>query len=303
MNIKHIEEKVISFFKSLLLVGCLTSSFGHAEKISVASWNLFLLPPVINLFKFSPTKRGTLIGENLAENNYDVIALQEVFHKGAYEKVAKELASKYPYHTGRPHRNGRIASNGLVFFSKYPISDHNVEFYNDCAWITADCFSSKGFISITLKINEREVRFINTHVQAEDSTMARRSRLLQFEELSKWLEVNDGPSVIMGDLNIDKHGNQDQREDFSKMLDFLNVIDQNLTGYPFTIDHCLNSLKKCKEENVQKQLDYIFTKNINSSLKNYRVKRNKGVFRKSIFRKSQINDLSDHFLIRADLDL
>ena len=90
--------------------------------------------------------------------------------------------------------------------SKFPIVDVKYKEYKDANPWTFDYFSEKGFLTATIKIGDRSIKVVNTHLQSSDFQRYDKYALSQLEDLLNHLEIlkRDGDDYIVGgDFNID----------------------------------------------------------------------------------------------------
>lgn len=134
---------------------------------------------------------------------HSIVLLQECFNE-AYDS----LETHYPdYHICRGNLKGiNLMNSGLVIMSKFPIIDVKYKEYKEANPWTFDYFSEKGFLTATIKIGDRTIKIVNTHLQSSDFYRYDKYALSQLEELLNHLEnlKKDGDDYIVGgDFNID----------------------------------------------------------------------------------------------------
>jgi len=135
--------------------------------------------------------------------NHSIVLLQECFNE-AYDS----LETAYPnYHICRGNLKGiNLMNSGLVIMSKFPIIDVKFKEYKSSNPWSFDYFSEKGFLTATIKIRDRCVKIVNTHLQSSDFSRYDKYALSQLKELLSYIEdlKRDGNEYIIGgDFNID----------------------------------------------------------------------------------------------------
>jgi len=269
------------------------STFSFAKELKVLSWNIFSLPSILG--NKSVDKRAPLIVDALVKNNYDVILLQEAFNKETIKKLTSELPSSYPYYTKKPLSrlsNKTLLSSGLMIFSKYPISSLEFYPYKKCKALTADCFSDKGILYARLNIRGQLVDVFNTHLQSKKK--AYKVKIAQLDILNfvmNYKKELNIPQIIAGDFNLDWFKIREQNQ----LLDKIKPVFKDVSGFPYSADSVENTLRDKKKVN-RKRVDHIFLKENMSSFifENYHIARFRGNFRED-----KMDDLSDHFMMRA----
>ena len=183
--------------------------------------------------------------------SHSIILLQECFNE-AYDS----LETYYPdYHICRGKLKGiNIMNSGLVILSKFPIIDVTFKKYNVSNPWSFDYFSEKGFLTASIKIGEKSIKVINTHLQSSDFYRYDKYALSQLKELVNYLEQlkNNGEEYIIGgDFNIDIN-------DIKEIKEIKEILyPKNPTIYiNLTTSHTSNSYKEGYEPFI---FDYFIT--------------------------------------------
>jgi endonuclease/exonuclease/phosphatase family metal-dependent hydrolase len=254
------------------------------DKISIASWNTYLLPKTIK--KSNQKNRSKDISSSLINHNYDIIALQEVFDKASLKSIIDSLAKKYRYYKVANKNSLFKTSSGLIVFSKYEIT--NTSFIKYKRAISADYFAKKGALICKIKINDSIfINVVNTHLQSTNKEKAKKIRQSQLNQIQKAFTTDSIiPTVFLGDFNIPKKNNPN----YKAMLSILNANDSSSISQIFTTCNSLsNNLVKSNEPPAI--LDYIL---------NYKSPKLKVIDRKYIEEKDENGIcLSDHNLVEA----
>ena len=182
-------------FSSLLNL----SVFGQKDSISILSWNVFLRPSIM---KDSQIKRAESIAKFLYHSNADILVLQELFHRRAKRIISKKLKDKYPYKTRRGPVSFFGVSSGVMIYSKIPIlKEKRISFKNA---IGSDKMAKKGAVKATMKMNNKTIHTIGTHMQAGKGRKRNKIRRSQLRELKKLVNTLDTGDLIFyaGDFNL-----------------------------------------------------------------------------------------------------
>jgi hypothetical protein len=179
--------------------------------------------------------RARLLGRQLKNSDYDVVALNETFSTDISE-LLDELDGDFPYRVlRRPYDYGSISSGGVSILSRLPL-DYDVRglggvqycpsplelrgwrelVYADCDGLVDDCLADKGVVHVRVWVGAVGwVSIFATHTQANsDCRDAVDARQRQMEELGDFIQggIDSGiiaagePIFIMGDLNMDDSG-------------------------------------------------------------------------------------------------
>jgi endonuclease/exonuclease/phosphatase family metal-dependent hydrolase len=135
--------------------------------------------------------------------SHSIILFQECFNE-AYDS----LETYFPdYHICRGVLKGlNLMNSGLVIMSKFPIINVKFYEYQNSNPFSFDYFSEKGFLVATIKIEDKNVKVINTHLQSSDFHRYDKYALSQINELLKYLDdIEDDDYIVGGDFNIDIH--------------------------------------------------------------------------------------------------
>lgn len=223
--------------------------------LRLLTWNLYLLPGMAPCP--GRVKRAKAIGSVLRHSGYDVLCLQETFHRKARLALIDSLRDVFPYfigpiHPDRPFRT----SSGLMIFSRTPFDSLGVIAYKQNR--RSDVVAQKGAVLVRGTHEGKRYQLCVTHAQSENEPLIRRNQFRQlFQDLLS-LHRRDGElQLVCGDMNVP---NQDTLE-FRAMLNALQVHDcrqlsdslcsytpgRNLlagNGNSFTLDYFLANIPK-----------------------------------------------------------
>jgi endonuclease/exonuclease/phosphatase family metal-dependent hydrolase len=119
----------------------------------------------LTLFSNPPysDKRINYIPNSIRNQNADIVALQECFNINYTEFIINQLKDIYPFYLFYNTEILTKLTNGLVFLSKYPISESEFIEFNIHDPLEA-IFATKGFLKCLIDIhNIGKINFINLH--------------------------------------------------------------------------------------------------------------------------------------------
>jgi endonuclease/exonuclease/phosphatase family metal-dependent hydrolase len=226
----------------------------QSAPLKVLTWNVFLRPH--SLFKDGQRKRAEAIAEVLLQENYDVIALQEVFDKTRRMTLIDRLGDQYPHFAGPSDRGLLKINDGLMIFSKYPIVDEEIMRYSRAAG--ADRMARKGALLVELTVNGKAVQVVNTHAQSMSDRKCQRIRNSQYQELQEDLLARHSrtgvPQIILGDMNTDRADSAS----YAEMLNTFDALDGKLSSdLKISCNSPENDLYESSEEHRPKLIDFV----------------------------------------------
>ena len=275
-----------------------TESFIPADKentLSVLSWNIYMLPWIVP-WK-GQCKRARAIVDVIAELDYDVIVIQEAFHKRARKILIEGLQQYYPYQI-EPGKGRFLKFNSGVFIiSKIPLQLIDKIKYKECKLFFQDCRANKGATMVELEKDNQKFQLIATHVQAERGEKFDNIRESQFKEITDRFIIPNKkeniPILVTGDLNT----RLSTEKQYTNMLEILNANDGKLIGdFTYTYGGVLNDMTG-KTVGKGKVLDYILIDANGTNIKPG--ERKVWIFQKE-WKKGR-KDLSDHYAVEAIL--
>lgn len=160
----------------------------------------------------NPWEDAKEIGRQVAETQYDVLAVQEDF--GTYNQLRKALgAAFFTYNKGNVP-----AGDGVDIFSRFPLYNMKrvawAESYGGITYGVTDEYTLKGFVHAVLELKPGVyIDVYDLHANANDSsdwqlpwdieTTAGKCRAKQFRQLSDYIQKNsaDRAILIFGDFN------------------------------------------------------------------------------------------------------
>jgi len=101
----------------------------------------------------------------LLDSGADIIALQEVYEKTHVAALATAVAGTYPHSASRYTGGGLNFTNGLMYVSKFPLTDVAVLRHKQSAGVEK-CLGSKCLLAATVSTPVGELRLIGCHLTA-----------------------------------------------------------------------------------------------------------------------------------------
>jgi endonuclease/exonuclease/phosphatase family metal-dependent hydrolase len=197
----------------VVAVGCVAgvsprgAAAGDAKKrvhdVRFLAYNVCGLPDFItqNRGLIRPVKdRFLLIGDRV-KNNYDVVAMQEVFVPDRY--VLESKMRKFFVARGTDSQVADPTGSGVYIFSKGPIIRSVYERWERMHG--PDAWSHKGFVGATTRVpGGPDVDVFSLHAQAGGDSETRIDNYRQMLEAIKRFSAGDGrPVIVMGDFNCE----------------------------------------------------------------------------------------------------
>lgn len=169
-------------------------------------WNVWNLPSWLtdNASKTRAKQISPLL------NDYDVVVLNEAFVN--HKSLLAQVTHKYRYIPPKPFWT--IFSSGLMFLSKYEITNAQIETYSRRSGV--DFFAAKGIAQVLLTLKRDGQDFghlciFATHMQASHGSCAQRARREQALQAAKFIRRDltaspeprsDVPTILVGDFNM-----------------------------------------------------------------------------------------------------
>lgn len=221
-----------------------------ADSLRILSWNVYMLSAITNLsakvHRSYKVKRAEAIAKVLIREAYDVVVLNEAFHRRGRNVLQKKLHKLYPYAYGPINKKLGIKTNGgVMLFSKQPLDSLATIRYKDCD--IEDCMSRKGAISAMGKHGKHRYQIVGTHMQSDATDYLRHQQAKQlYQQLLQPQQAEGVLQIIAGDFNMD----------YQNTADFKLLI-QELGADPYTP---LAGDAEFSFPSTKQIFDYIFTK-------------------------------------------
>ncbi len=268
-----------------------------AQEIKVMTWNIFMVPPVV--FKSCQLERAYLIADYVKNINPDIIAFNETFMSSTRSVIYEKLKSNYPYQSDIT-KSGILKSNsGVWIFSKFPIEKQDFIIYKKKKG--SDIFANKGATFIEVKINNKKMQLISTHMQS--LIKFKPTRAVQYRQLKSELvdkHFDDAvPQFIVGDLNCNYY----DTVEYKLMHQLLDVAPFYYTGEKYSWNGMQNDLAYKFSEHSLETLDYILLRNSSSKIANITSTQILKPFSDSCVCNKNFHNLSDHHPVISTIEL
>lgn len=190
------------------------------SKVSVVSWNVFLLSVACHDFTsrdFKNQRAQHVVGSVKA---YDVVCLQEAFSTLNHRvhgivKQAERFGYKYYVGTRSPGVfSMALVDDGLLTFSKYPIV--TTEALTFSRSLFPDRWASKGAHYARIRLPHKDMHVFNCHLQSDcgtrphDTSCTQMIRDAQIKQLRCFVRKHTAGAsaqdlvVVCGDFNVDR---------------------------------------------------------------------------------------------------
>ena len=274
----------------IVFILCITTSLSgqqNSDSLTIASWNIQMLPKVYQPFtKLTRKKqrvRTPIIIQYLNAADFDLVVLQEVFDKSIQKEIAKGLIVNYPYQQ-LPIKEGFTwkLSNGVMILSKYPITFLKNVIFNTSK--KSDKAAQKSCVLVQVKIGNKPVLLAGTHLDSR----SQESRFLQYEIIKNEIldpYLNDSvPLYLAGDFNT-----SNSHEDYNKMIN-----EFGFTSFPLDDDrpYTYDEYNTWNETGIRSWIDFIFynENQFHKPFKQY-------ILRPTLSYKGSKMDMADHYQI------
>lgn len=150
----------------------------------------------------SPEKNHPLISPKL--NAYDLVGVQEDFQY--HELLVPSL--ELPHLTEPTSPRERAMGDGLAYFSRFPLTNHEQVQWEDCSGVfdgASDCLAEKGFNAVTVTLAEGvTVELYNLHADAGSGDEDAAARAANFRQLTAHLKARAAGKAVLvvGDTNL-----------------------------------------------------------------------------------------------------
>ena len=144
----------------------------------------------------------------LLERAFDVVCLQECFHRPLQDRIVAALGERYPYVAGLARRGPKLRlGSELLVISAHPIEDARFVRF-EVAQPEERLFSSMGFLVALVRLPVvGAVHVVDVHASAGGllggDPESRRSITLRSRQIAQMLDAipGRGPVLLAGDLN------------------------------------------------------------------------------------------------------
>eukprot|EP00475_Leptophrys_vorax_P021673 TRINITY_DN29453_c0_g1_i1.p1 TRINITY_DN29453_c0_g1~~TRINITY_DN29453_c0_g1_i1.p1 ORF type:complete len:490 (+),score=119.16 TRINITY_DN29453_c0_g1_i1:436-1905(+) len=205
--------------------------------------------------------RMAMIGRRLAESNYDIVCLQEVWFDRDWQIIRTALRDNAHTQLRHAHRfrSGAIGS-GIVILSRFPIIEASFQCFNSSGkfykfW-HGDAYAGKGIAHAVLQspVGNIDVYSTHTHASYDETRIIHEEyhgvRLAQLLQLAKYVKntARHTLSMVMGDFNATPDSPEMKIfEEISGYADTYNSYQSSKAagerdaGYTCTLDNVFNT--------------------------------------------------------------
>lgn len=297
------------------------------KHLTLASYNIQIWPLYADPVNYPNHKelRTQIIPSFL--KYYDIVAIEELFQNDTLNSLGKSLRQVFNermekegflYHSGPIDSVLLPLSSGVIIYSKWPIINSKEHQFTNCQ--NEDCLAAKGVSYIAINKNDQLYHIFATHLNAiqDDSQSIQKDQINEITTFITQLKlpINE-PTLLMGDFNSPKRPINTPCIDIYLKNHVLNdalfyasdYLQQKIILAP--IIHETNSLcfsawphyNSMNTDNTPALFDAIYLLNNTSFLNTFfknRIYPLFGTNNKEMYPKL---DLSDHYLVEADLKL
>ena len=185
---------------------CSADSKEESAEIKVVTLNCWGLYGVSKLRR----QRMTAIGKYLAESDFDIVLLEEVWTHEDFETLKRLCSNVYPFSHFFDHG---IIGSGTCIFTKYRLKNANFHEFTMNGYPVkfwhGDWFGGKGLGVCQLEINGFEVTVFVSHYHAEydpNNDIYLGHRVIHALESAQWLNMTSAATdltLYCGDFNTD----------------------------------------------------------------------------------------------------
>ena len=207
----------LSFLSFFLFFSIQSFCQSYPQKdLKILSWNIHMLPSLI-YHKTKKIKRAKGISEELLKSDYNILVLQEAFHRRARKKIRKRLKEKFPFVYGPA--NTRFlsfkANSGVWILSDRPLIYLNETKYSQCEG--DGCLARKGALMMEGEHFGNRFQLIGTH---NNGGWVNNSQFHQIRhELLDPFQKENVVQLICGDFNTKKTTSNRQWETMISLFD------------------------------------------------------------------------------------
>ena len=277
----------VSIVVIMLGISISLSAQKNGDSLTIASWNIQMLPKVYQPFTKLTRKKQNIrapkIIQYLNAAEFDLIVLQEVFDRSIQKEIAKGLIVNYPYQQ-MPIKEGFTwkLSSGVMILSKHPIKFLKNVIFNTSK--KSDKAAQKSCVLVQVEIGSKALLLGGTHLDSK----SQESRYQQYEMTKSEIlnpYLNDSiPLYLAGDFNTSNN-----HEDYKKMTHEFGLTSFSLDDdRPYTYDE----YNTWNESGVRSWIDFIFYNEnpYHQPFKQY-------ILRPTLSFKGSKMDMADHYQI------
>jgi len=181
-----------------------TSAAKPAANLKILTWNIQMLPAVGALSDALQKKqalRAPWIIEYLNQQDYDIIALEEVIDRQITEELKAGLKKVYPHIVAPPSKGGLSGtSGGIMLASRIPLKYVAHIVYKHGAGF--DRLAEKGCLMAEAERDGVRFQIAVTHLQAGHNEIKEKQIVEIWEGILQPHTEQGVPQLLVGDMNV-----------------------------------------------------------------------------------------------------
>ncbi len=258
-------------------IGTVAAEKHASDQLRVITYNVQFLPEPASSRneRPNPEYRAAQIAKQVAR--FDVIALQETFHKTHRTQIVAGIKTAWAGELqmlASPTPNGFFTSGGCLLVSKTPIAaQHTTVFTNFSKpvdyGLRADGFAAKGVLHARVLRNSGKtddyVDVFVTHLEARADDL----RPFQYAEIATFVKQHssaDHPVLLLGDLNTRGSAKfrSEQKSQYSQLMQQLASARSRcdwIDVWPHLQGDSLGGTTEQESADIGKRIDYILLSN------------------------------------------
>jgi endonuclease/exonuclease/phosphatase family metal-dependent hydrolase len=259
-----------------------------SETLKIITYNTHLFGGTIPDEKYKDQERRGEIVERIKKSDCDIICLCEVWSDSWKDYIIKSVQPTYPHYFYND-TSPEVMGDGLLVISKKPLYYPLFIKFSKSAGL--DSLAQKGvfFLSVYWS-DQKQFRIFFTHTQADEEHWSERKSNLEQVKQGINAYYSDSPALILGDLNVYEHEQNEMRTILSGFSDAGS--GSNLMTY----DPSKNDVAKHFDAGGKAhRFDFILDSDPDWTLKSYEVITD--------WKTSGGTDCSDHYPAQASLEL
>lgn len=297
----------------------LASEYANKRDFSIVTFNAGLLDLRIHgKTQLKPAayieQRRKLIPAALIRSDADMLALQEVYQKDHIDFLIEKLKAVYPHYYFKHNSRWKL-NNGLMLFSKYPLSELQGISQTDKGPLDEKFLADRSLLAAVIETNGKRISIVNVHLTSggtlydnnDPNVQAHRSNQIK-KSVELVRSFNTDYQIVLGDMNS---GPDYSEVNYSQFVGqgYVDVYKTLNPNRPITESstwdggNYLNSMRGLGySDKDQHRIDHIFiSEALNKTVSLIEAKR---IFDKS---EVQITDdltvpLSDHYGVMVKMD-
>ncbi len=175
-----------------------------AANLKLLTWNIQMLPTfgaLSDALQKKQALRAPWIVEYLNQQDYDIIALEEVIDRKITDELKEGLKKVYPYIVAPPSKGGLSGtSGGIMLASRIPLKYVTHIVYKNVAGV--DRLAEKGCLLVEAERDGVRFQIAATHLQAGHNEMKEKQIVEIWEGILEPYAKEGVPQLLVGDMNV-----------------------------------------------------------------------------------------------------